>query len=119
MDLASAYREVGLYWDAIREFRKAVEAAGETPSLEVAAAYDLLTQCCLDVSEPEAAADWATKGLAQPGLTAGQEISLLSGLKRAREEKGQEGETSTFCSTIYPETSDSGESTVRVRYRVN
>ncbi len=82
-DLGLAYREMGLFDEAIGEFQLVLKA----PELALDA-MTLIANCYLDKGLPEEAASWFEKALATPGISPEAELGLRYELGRALEAAG-------------------------------
>ncbi len=82
-DLGIAYREMGLFDDAMAEFR----AAAASPTRRVACLH-MLGQCALELGRAEQAVAHLREALASGGLTQDQQLPLRFDLGRAFEVRG-------------------------------
>lgn len=82
-DLGLAYREMGLYDEAIGEFQLVLKS----PDLALDG-MTLIANCYMDKGLPEEAASWLEKALHTPNLPAEAELGLRYELGRAWEQAG-------------------------------
>jgi tetratricopeptide (TPR) repeat protein len=95
-DLGTAYKEMGLIDEAIREFQAALRA-----SREHLPTYELLGQCFLDNGQPEAAIKSLTRALSFPVGVEDELLGIYYYLGRAYEATGNKDSAMEFYDRVF------------------
>jgi tetratricopeptide (TPR) repeat protein len=95
-DLGTAYKEMGLIDEAIREFQAALRA-----SREHLPTYELLGQCFLDNGQPEAAIKSLTRALSFPVDVEDELLGIYYYLGRAYEATGKNDSAVEFYDRVF------------------
>jgi len=89
-NMGVAFKEMGLYDEAIGEFQKAFKGAEHLPNYSnFIPCCTLLAHCFLEKHLPELAVQWLEKALKAPGVDGEAEMALLYEIGSAHEVAGQ------------------------------
>lgn len=94
-NLGLAYREMGLFDEAIGEF----QLAGKSPTYMIECAT-MIGACYMDKGLPEQAADWYDRALRSPDLPAETELGLRYELGRTQEAAGNSGAALSYYAEV-------------------
>ena len=95
-DLGSAYKEMGLFHEAIAEFQQALRAEPEN-----LAAFEMLGQCFLEKGEPEVAIRTLERGLELPTPVEDDLLGVYYWLGQAHEQVGGSASAREFYEKIF------------------
>jgi tetratricopeptide (TPR) repeat protein len=109
-DLGTAYREMGLYDEAIQEYQQALRAsASHLPT------YELLGQCFIDKGQYEAAVRSLSRALDVPRIVEDELIGIYYYLGRAHESLGNTDSALEFYDRVFTLDINFADVTERLR----
>jgi tetratricopeptide (TPR) repeat protein len=115
-NMGMAFKEMGLYDEAIGEFQKAFHGAENSPSHpNFIPICSLLAHCFLEKRLPELAVTWLQKALKAPGLDREGEMALRYEIGSAQEAAGQKGAAMESFMLVYALNIDYRDVADRIR----
>ncbi|GEM_PF-1429896 len=115
-NMGVAFKEMGLYDEAIGEFQKAFHGAEHSPSHpNFIPVCSLLAHCFLEKNLPELAVTWLQNGLKAPGLDREGEMALRYEIGSAQEAAGQRAAAMESFMLVYALNIDYRDVADRIR----
>jgi hypothetical protein len=115
-NMGIAFKEMGLYDEAIGEFQKAFHGAENSPSHpNFIPVCSLLAHCFLEKNLPELAVKWLQNGLKAPGLDREGEMALRYEIGSAQEAAGQKAAAMESFMLVYALNIDYRDVADRIR----
>ncbi len=115
-NMGVAFKEMGLYDEAIGEFQKAFHGAENSPSHpNFIPVCSLLAHCFLEKNLPELAVKWLQNGLKAPGLDREGEMALRYEIGSAQEAAGQKDAAMESFMQVYALNIDYRDVADRIR----
>ena len=113
---AVAYQEMGLTEEAIRIFQEAIELVSPNDGTRrFFSCANLIGHCFMQTGHANLAADWFTRALETPGLSAGERHGLWYELGSAYDSAGNSDEAHKYFERVYAEDVDFRDVSERVR----
>jgi tetratricopeptide (TPR) repeat protein len=115
-NMGMAFKEMGLYDEAIGEFQKAFHGAENAPAHpNFIPVCSLLAHCFLEKNLPELAVTWLQKALKAPGLDREGEMALRYEIGSAQEAAGQKAAAMESFMLVYALNIDYRDVADRIR----
>jgi hypothetical protein len=115
-NMGVAFKEMGLYDEAIGEFQKAFHGAESLPNNpQFIPVCSLLAHCFLEKNLPELAVKWLQNGLKAPGLDQEGEMALRYEIGSAQEASGQKAAALESFMQVYALNIDYRDVADRIR----